>query len=171
MEAEELPEWVVRLILDAERGTAIAQSILGGLYHSGKDDPQDSVEAAKWYRLAAEQGHAEAQRMLGVMYHNGDGVPQDYAEAAKWIRIAAEQGDASAQYNLGLMHGSGAPQDYAEAARWCVRAELGFIADTQSELSWARREGFTETETAKIRIYREQQQEQARECIDAAVRP
>ncbi len=54
--------------------------------------PKNTVEGAKWYRLAAEQGYADGQDSLGFAYYRGDGVPQSYQEAAKWLRLAAEQG-------------------------------------------------------------------------------
>ncbi len=105
----------------AEQGDAMAQLILGVMYHFGEEGvPQDYKTALKWYRLAAEQGHAKAQNNLGVMYDNGEGVPQDDKIALKWYRLAAEQGIAEAQYNLGQMYGNGegVPQDYVRAHMW-----------------------------------------------------
>ena len=59
----------VRLFrLSAEKGQAIAQSNLGGMYYEGAGVPQDYKESIKWYRLSAEQGDAQAQYNLGVMY-------------------------------------------------------------------------------------------------------
>ncbi len=81
----------------AEKGDANAQFVLGLKYDTGKGVPQDSAEAAKWYRKAAEQGHAEAQFNLGILYDEGRGVRQDYAEAVKWYRKAKDQGVASTQ--------------------------------------------------------------------------
>ena len=81
----------------AEKGDAKAQFVLGLKYDTGKGVPQDSAEAAKWYRKAAEQGYADAQFNLGTMYDEGRGVHQDYAEAAKWYRKAKDQGVASSR--------------------------------------------------------------------------
>jgi len=38
----------------AEQGEALAQTVLGAMYDSGRGVPQDDAEAVKWYRLAAE---------------------------------------------------------------------------------------------------------------------
>jgi len=78
----------------AEKGSPVAQSILGFLYHHGRGVEQDFKEAAKWFRKAAEQGNAVSQFNLGLMYEKGRGVERDFKEAVKWNRKAAEQGVA-----------------------------------------------------------------------------
>ena len=100
------------------------------MYDYGRGVPQDTAEAAKWYRLAANQGDANAQYNLGATYENGRGVPQDYAEAVKWYRLAADQGLALAQYRLGVMYGTGqgVPQDYVQAHKWLNLAAARFAA-------------------------------------------
>jgi uncharacterized protein len=50
----------------AQRGDAIAQTLLGVLYVNGAGVPKDYAEAVKWFRLAAEQGNATAQDQLGA---------------------------------------------------------------------------------------------------------
>jgi TPR repeat protein len=98
----------------ADQGDAVAQCLLGGMYHLGQGVPQNYGEALKWYRLAADQGDVNAQFFLGYMYDTGLDVPQNYAEALKWYRLAAIQGYPSAQFRLGLMYqfGRGVLQDY-----------------------------------------------------------
>src|SRR5512143_1584922 len=63
----------------AENGDADAQFILGFLYDEGKGVPQDSTEAAKWYRRAAEQGNKAARHNLGLMGDQSQ-VSKDRAE-------------------------------------------------------------------------------------------
>ncbi len=85
----------------AEQGIAEAQFNLGLMYWHGRGVPQDSAEAAKWYRKAAEQGQATtrlgrraiatAQFSLGAMYADGAGVPQDYILAHMWFSLAASR--------------------------------------------------------------------------------
>ena len=85
----------------AEQGIAEAQFNLGLMYWHGRGVPQDSAEAAKWYRKAAEQGQATtrlgrraiatAQFSLGAMYADGAGVPQDYVRAYMWFNLAASR--------------------------------------------------------------------------------
>jgi TPR repeat protein len=71
------------------------------MYDNGEGVPQDSSEAAKWYRKAAEQGFINAQSALGYLYKNGRGVRQDYVAASTWYRKAADHGDYIAQIDLG----------------------------------------------------------------------
>jgi TPR repeat protein len=113
----------------AERGHALAQNNLGGLYASGKGVPHDDVQAAAWVRKAAEQGYSPAQSNLGFMYADGQGVARDDAQAAVWLRKAADQGLPRAQYKLGVMYdnGQGVPRDTVLAAAWYRKAaEQGF---------------------------------------------
>jgi uncharacterized protein len=115
----------------AEQGHAEAQYNLGAMYTNGIGVPQNSQEAATWYRQAAEQGHADAQFILGVMYTHGIGVPQNGQEAVKWSRKAAEQGHADAQYELGVSYykGEGVPQDYVKAYFWW---NIAAVTDTDA---------------------------------------
>lgn len=82
--------------IKAEEGDAEAQHELGSMYRSGKGEPRNDVEAAKWELKAAQQGHPEAQRIIGAMYSLGNGVPQDYESAYAWESLAAANGDESA---------------------------------------------------------------------------
>ena len=45
----------------ADAGDGDAQHLVGLMYANGQGVPQNSVEAAKWYRKAAEQGVRNAQ--------------------------------------------------------------------------------------------------------------
>jgi len=120
------PDWRIddKAIADcrlaADGGDAAATYNLGVMYRKGLGVPQDSTQAAKWFRKAADLGLAWAQTNLGLMYAAGEGVPQSRAEAVKWIRMAAEQGDDVAQYALGRMYcdGRGDPQDFVQAYMW-----------------------------------------------------
>ena len=68
-----------------------AQFNLGLSYDTGMGVPQDSAEAARWFRRAADQGDATAQQNLGVMYANGEGVPREFVAAHMWLNVAAAQ--------------------------------------------------------------------------------
>ena len=46
----------------AERGNAIAQHNIGVIYRRGEGVPQDSAQAARWYRKSAMQGKLAASR-------------------------------------------------------------------------------------------------------------
>jgi uncharacterized protein len=81
----------------ADRGDALAQTLLGAIYGEGDGVPQDYAAAMSWYRKAADQGNARAQYNLGVIYANGRGVPKDDAAAVSWYRKAADKGFVDAQ--------------------------------------------------------------------------
>jgi uncharacterized protein len=106
--------------LNAERGLARDQTILGILYEAGRGVDQDYEKAAFWYRKAAEQGDAQGQNHLGLVYAAGRGVELDHEKAAGWYRKAADQGLSVAQGNLGNCYasGKGVEQDYVLAASW-----------------------------------------------------
>ena len=108
----------------AQRGDAVAQFSLGGMFDSGKGVPRDYVQAAFWYRRAADQGVPLAQLSLGMMYYAGEGMPQDYSVAAAWLRKAADQGNAEAQHALGVLYdnGKGVSKDSTQAALWYRKA-------------------------------------------------
>ena len=65
----------------------MAQGELGLLYSTGRDVPQDDVEASRLFRLPAALGSSTAQYNLGLMYANGWGVPQDDVEALGWFTL------------------------------------------------------------------------------------
>ncbi len=115
-------------LVEAEQGSADAQTNIGLMYGDGLGVPQNDKEAVKWYRLAAEQGEKRAQYYLGSMLAEGLGVPQDYKDAARNYRLAAMQGHVRAQYKLGLMYlkGQGVTQSSESAyAWWSVAASKG----------------------------------------------
>lgn len=115
-------------LIEAEQGSADAQTNIGLLYGDGLGVPQNDREAVKWYRMAAEQGEKRAQYYLGNMFAEGLGVPQDFKEAAKSYRLAAMQGHVRAQYKLGLLSlkGQGVVQSSESAyAWWSVAASKG----------------------------------------------
>ena len=139
-----LPAFKLGVLLQmAESGDTNAQNALGVMYAEGEGIPQNSGEAAKWFRRAAGLGDAWAQFNLGVMCHDGKGVSQDDVEAAKWWRCAAEQGLAEAQFNLGVMYqeGRGVAQDDVEAVKWWHRAAKQEHAEAQCNLGGMYREG------------------------------
>ena len=102
------------------------------MYDEGAGVPQDSTEAASWYRRAAEQGLTVAQYNLGSCYLRGSGVTQDDQKARQWYASAADQGFAHAQFELGLMYeeGTRVPQDYVQAHKWFNLAASQATEDT-----------------------------------------
>ena len=135
---------VVRLLRPlADQGMALAQFSLGVMYANGKGVPQDSTQAANWFRKAADQGNADAQVNLGAMYAKGQGVPQDATQAVNWFGKAADQGNADAQASLGWMYatGRGVPQDFVQAVQWSLKAAQQGNVEAQLNVGLAYQNG------------------------------
>ena len=79
------------------KGDALAQFNLGGMYNYGKGVPKDAVQAVFWYRKSAEKGNASAQSNLGASYYKGEGVPKDLVVSYMWRNLAAAQGNEIAK--------------------------------------------------------------------------
>jgi TPR repeat protein len=76
-------------------GDQDAQYQLGRLYLLGTGTAKDSVQAARWLRLAANKGQRSAQAMLGSMLFKGQGVARQPAAGLAWLTLAKD--GASAQ--------------------------------------------------------------------------
>jgi TPR repeat protein len=76
-------------------GDQDAQYHLGRLYLLGTGTAKDSVQAARWLRLAANKGQRSAQAMLGSMLFKGQGVARQPAAGLAWLTLAKD--GASAQ--------------------------------------------------------------------------
>lgn len=77
------------LLVEAERGSPVAQTYLGYMYQYGLGVPRDYVLATSWLHQAAEQGEPTGQFLLGLMFDKGYGVPVDWVEAEIWLNLAA----------------------------------------------------------------------------------
>lgn len=109
----------------AENGETSAQLSLAWDY-----DHANSVEAAKWYKLAADAGEAVAQVEMGDRYSLGRGVPKDYAMAFRYYKLAAEQGDRYGSFHMGLNYelGRGVTANRTEAIAWYKKSiATGFL--------------------------------------------
>ena len=77
------------LLVEAERGSPVAQTYLGYMYQYGLGVPRDYV--------LAEQGEPTGQFLLGLLFDKGYGVPQDWVEAEVWLNLAAAHAVARQQ--------------------------------------------------------------------------
>jgi len=71
-------------------GDQDAQYHLGRLYLLGTGTAKDSVQAARWLRLAATKGQRSAQALLGGMLFKGQGVARQPAMGLAWLTLAKE---------------------------------------------------------------------------------
>src|SRR5271154_4813199 len=112
------------LLVEAERGSPVAQTYLGYMHQYGLGVPRDYVIAASWLHQAAEQGEPTGQYLLGLLFDKGYGVPQDWVEAEVWLNLAAA-------------HAGGTRQDYFVRLRDAVAQKLTLdqLAETQRRAS------------------------------------
>src|SRR3954447_8853231 len=76
-------------------GDPDAQYHLGRLYLLGTGTAKDSVQAARWLRLAANKGQRSAQAMLGGMLFKGQGVARQPAMGLAWLTLAKDGASTS----------------------------------------------------------------------------
>ena len=117
------------LLLEAERGSPVAQTYLGYMYQYGLGVPRDYVLAASWLHQAAEQGEPTGQFLLGLLFDKGYGVPQDWIEAEVWLNLAASQA-------------SPAQQDYWTRVRDAVAQKLTLVQLDEAQRRASARASF-----------------------------
>ena len=145
------------LLIEAKKGDAKSQYILGLMYYTGRGVLQNYKEAFRWIKKAADQGHALAQYNLGSMYELGQGITRDHREAQRLFKMAAEkgnstsqnnpilhdikkaaeQGNAKAQMALGSLYenGQGVTRDFKEAVMWYKMAVKQNAASAKCNLA------------------------------------
>ena len=90
------------LLAKAKAGDSEAMLWLGIKFDSGRDLPQDHVQATEWYRKAADLGLGSGMFFVGVAYWSGRGVTQNFVEAYKWLDLASKHGnDAERERSIG----------------------------------------------------------------------
>jgi TPR repeat protein len=89
------------LLIEAERGSPVAQTYLGYMYQYGLGVPEDYVLATSWLHQAAEQGEPTGQFLLGLLFDKGYGVPQDWVQAEVWLNLAAAHAGVRQQEYFG----------------------------------------------------------------------
>jgi uncharacterized protein len=115
------------LVVEAERGSPVAQTYLGYMYQYGLGVPQDYVLATSWLHQAAERGEPTGQFLLGLLFDKGYGVPQDWVQAEVWLNLAAA-------------HAAGTQKEYFARVRDAVAQKLTLnqVAEAQRRASaWA----------------------------------
>ncbi len=76
----------------ADRGSAIAETMMGAMAARGQGRPADPAAAVGWWLRAANRGYAPAQLALAKALARGQGVAPDAGRAWVWARLAASSG-------------------------------------------------------------------------------
>ena len=127
----------------ANKGDAVAQNLLGVLYHNGQGVQQDYTKAREYYEKAAAQGNADAQNNLAILYYNGLGMEKDYDKAHEWWEKAAAQNNMGAQFQLGNLyyHGIIVEKNHNKAREWWERAAAQGDFEAQNALGFLYSKG------------------------------
>lgn len=115
----------------ANKGEAVAQLLLGRMYHQGEGVAPNHFTAFEYYRKAAEQGETEAQFQLGIMYRDGLGTAANGKMSLYWFKRAAERGMPDAHNAIGelFLYHLNIARDYQAALEWFhLGAELDSAA-------------------------------------------
>jgi hypothetical protein len=100
------------------RSNAMAASLVGRMYLTGKGVFQDDDTAFRYLSVAADAGVRDALYLRAVMYAEGRGTYQDLVEAYAWLSVLSFQGYPGAQNKLDEVRGLLPEEDmYAANAR------------------------------------------------------
>jgi hypothetical protein len=121
---EKRRELIKTLIEEAAAGSVSSQTMLAGVYATGRWVQADPFEATRLYRSAAAAGSVESQTELGYRLSEGIGASKDMKAAIEWTTKAANAGNAIAQRNLAAFYerGVGVLKDEEAAYFWYLLA-------------------------------------------------
>jgi len=91
----------------ANLGDVNAMEELGESYRTGDGEPEDGLEASRWFIRAAATGDSTAMLSLGELYLLGDGVPQSEKDALYWFQRAADLKNPAGIYDLATLYENG----------------------------------------------------------------
>ncbi len=109
------------LEIEARRGSAEAQNLLGISLQLGLSGGRDEIRAVEWFTRAALQRHSGAQVNLGVAYMNGSGIGQNKATAFGWFQLAADGGNARARAYLAVLTDKLTPNQMVRARKMIAK--------------------------------------------------
>jgi uncharacterized protein len=115
----------------AAQGNAIAALRLGLMLQSGREVPQDLVQAARYLRQSAGSGYAPGERALGRTFELGIGVPANPVYAFIWYNLASQQGDKLAGDRLVKLTGNMSSADLEKARLTLNKWDARIYADEQ----------------------------------------
>ena len=106
----------------ADRGSAIAETLMGVMAAKGQGSRADPATAVAWWLRAANRGYGPAQLALAKALATGRGVTQDMGAAWVWARLAVAAGNGTA----------------VEAAALADGLQRGFSVETLAKLEAQR---------------------------------
>jgi TPR repeat protein len=83
-------------------GDAEAQLNLARMYYEGEGGDRDTLQAARWAKLAADKGNVGAQALLGHLLFEGDGIKREPVVGLMFLTIARDRASPSQQWILDM---------------------------------------------------------------------
>jgi TPR repeat protein len=83
-------------------GDSEAQLNLARMYYEGKGGDKDTLQAARWAKLAADKGNVGAQAFLGHLLFEGEGVPREPVQGLMLLSVARDRADPSQTWILDM---------------------------------------------------------------------
>jgi len=141
----------------AEKGDAIAQTLVAEMMSQGLGIKRDRKNAAFWYGEAAKGGDPAAMFKYALLLIDGRDVPRDEKLARDFMRKAADAGNVSALFNYAQMLATDNPDDEGLklALPYYEQAADKGLADAQYALAqlYTGLEGVPPEKKAKARDY------------------
>ena len=103
--------------------SAVAETMLGTMYASGRAGRVDPATAVVYWLRAAKRGYPPAQIALARAFADGRGIGRDVAQAYEWSLIAERRSDGDARTMASALAAQLAPRlSAAEQRTRTVRA-------------------------------------------------
>jgi TPR repeat protein len=121
----------------AEKGSVVAQSVLGIRYLHGYDVERDYAEAFRWLSAASAHHAPRAMVNLGIMYEHGLGVEPNHELALDLYEYGALRGEFDGCVYLARLLASG--KDIESALVWYRRVaeQRDGVVDCDADLQEA----------------------------------
>jgi uncharacterized protein len=131
----DLEEAVRWLLIAAQNGLCMSQSVLGDIYSEAYDLPQEVQEKFKsipealiWYEKAGDGGFSYAYHRLGEILSIGQGIEKDEEKAFEYFLKAAQEGYEPSQEVLGKAYSEGLltlSKDSEKSQYWFSQSQHG----------------------------------------------
>ena len=138
---EPLPQGLVFLMAEAQRGSVDAQVLLARSLEVG---PQKDLKTAfHWWQQAAIAHDPRAELELSHYFAQGRVVDQDLKQSLYWLERSALGGNASAQLLLAMNYKAGqcCPQNAQLAAYWFEQAAVSGSGVAQAQIAYCYERG------------------------------
>ncbi len=103
-------QWYQRALeCDEKDVVAMANMMIGNLYHKGMGVEKDAEKAFEYFKKSAEMGEMAAMQIIAEFHDKGYGkIAVDFVEAMRWREKLADKGDIVSSFLVGIRYMVGA---------------------------------------------------------------